>query len=87
MTYYSSNHSFIISEIISGEAVLLVGSIILGDGQFFFYQGLLAQTLTVYRVAREGRGPSFISLYHFHPLINSDTFICNFTSEMTIPYF
>ena len=29
-----SNHSFIISEILSGEAVLLIGLIILRDGKF-----------------------------------------------------
>ena len=31
---------------------------------------------------REGR-PSFIPLYHFHPLTNIQTFICNFACEMT----
>ena len=34
---------------------------------FFFYQGFLSQTLTIHGVAGEGRGPSFIPLYHFHP--------------------
>ena len=44
---------------------------------FFFYQGFLSRTLTIHRTAREGRGPSFIPLYHFHPLMNIETFICN----------
>ena len=34
----------------------------------FFYQGFLSQTLTIHRTAVEGRGPSFIPLYHLHPL-------------------
>ena len=37
---------------------------------FFFYQGFLSRTLTTHRTAGEGRGPSFIPLYHFHPLTN-----------------
>ena len=35
----------------------------------------------------KGGGPSFIPIYHFHPLTNIQTFICNFTREMTITYF
>ena len=35
----------------------------------------------------KGRGPFFIPLYHFHPLTNIQTFICNFAREMTIAYF
>ena len=34
----------------------------------------------------ERGGPSFIPLYHFHPLTNIETFICNFGCEMTITY-
>ena len=45
---------------------------------FFFYQGFLSRTLTTHRIAGEDRGPSFIPLYHFHPLTNIETFICNF---------
>ena len=52
----------------------------------FFYQGFLP-TLTIHRTAGEGRGPSFIPLYHFHPLTNIETFICNFACEMTMTYF
>ena len=33
---------------------------------FFFYQGFFLQTLTTHRTAGEGRGPSFIPLYHEH---------------------
>ena len=54
---------------------------------FFLYQSFLSQTLKIHRTAGEGRGPSFIPLYHFHPLTNIDTFICNFACEMTITYF
>ena len=36
---------------------------------------------------RGGEGPSFIPLYHFHPLTNIETFICNFACEMTITHF
>ena len=54
---------------------------------FFFYQGFLSRTLTIHRTAGEGKGPSFIPLYHFHPLTNIQTFICNFACEMTITYF
>ena len=54
---------------------------------FFFYQGFPSRTLATHRTAREGRGPSFIPLYHFHPLTNIQTFICNFACEMTITYF
>ena len=54
---------------------------------FFFYQGFLLQTLTTHRATGEGRGPSFIPLYHFQPLTNIQTFICNFACETTITYF
>ena len=49
----------------------------------FFYQGFLSQTLTIDRIAGEGKGPSFIPLYHFHPLTNIQIFIGNFACEMT----
>ena len=54
---------------------------------FFFLSGFLPQTLKIHRAAGEGRGPSFIPLYHFHPLTNIETFICNFACEMNITYF
>ena len=54
---------------------------------FFFYQDFLSQTLATHRTAGEGRGPSINPLYHFHPLTNIQTFICNFACEMTITYF
>ena len=40
---------------------------------FFFYQGFFSQTLTIHRTAGEGRGPSFIPLYHFYLLTNIET--------------
>ena len=36
---------------------------------FFLLSGFSSQTLAIHRTAGEGRGPSFIPLYHFHPLI------------------
>ena len=54
---------------------------------FFFYQGFFSRSLTTHRTAGEGRGPSLIPLYHFHPLTNIQTFTCNFAREMTITYF
>ena len=53
----------------------------------FFYQGFLSRTRTIHRTAGEGRGPFFIPLYHFHPLMNIQTFICNFACENTIHIF
>ena len=44
-------------------------------------------TLATHRTAGEKRGPSFIALYHFHPLTNIQTFTYNFVREMTIIYF
>ena len=44
---------------------------------FFLYQGFLSQTLTTHRTAGEGRGLFFLPLYHFHPLTNIQTFMCN----------
>ena len=43
---------------------------------FFFYQGFLSRTLTTHRTAGEGRGPSFIPLYHFHLLTNIYLQLC-----------
>ena len=36
---------------------------------------------------KKGGNHLFILLYHFHPLTNIQTFICNFACEMTITYF
>ena len=41
---------------------------------FFFCQKFLSRKLTTHMTAGEGRGPSFIPLYHFHPLTNIQTF-------------
>ena len=54
---------------------------------FFCYQGYLhSHWRFTGQQGKEG-GPSFIPLYHFHPLTNIETFICNFACEMTITYF
>ena len=58
-----------------------------GGGFFFFCQGLLSRTMATQRTAGEGRGPSFIPLYHSHPLTNIQAFIYNFACEITITYF
>ena len=39
----------------------------------FFLSRFSSQTLTIHRTAGEERGPSFIPLYHFHPLTNIET--------------
>ena len=57
------------------------------DFKIYWNEGFLSRTLPSHRTAREGTGPSFIPLYHFHPLTNIQTFICNFVCEMTITYF
>ena len=54
---------------------------------FFFLSGVSSQTLTIHRTAEEGRGASFIPLYHFYPLTNIETFICGFACEMIITFF
>ena len=48
---------------------------------FFFLSGFFSQTLATHRTTGEGRRPSFIPLYQFHPLTNIETFICNFACE------
>ena len=53
---------------------------------FFFLSGFSSQTLTIHRTAREGRGPSPIPLYHFHPLTDIETLIRNLVGEMTIAH-
>ena len=65
----------------------LIALLAVGCRTRFFLLGFLSQTLTIHRTAGEGRGPSFIPFYHFHPLTNIQTFICNFACEMTITYF
>ena len=52
-----------------------------------FIGGFSSQTLTIHGTAGEGRGPSFIPLFHFHLLTNIEAFICNSACEMIIPYF
>ena len=64
----------------------------LNEGTFyiiilFFLSEFSSQTVAIHRTAGEGRWPSFIPLYHFHPLTNIEIFICNFACEMTITYF
>ena len=54
---------------------------------FFFLSGFSSQILKIHRTAGEGRRPSFIPLYHFQPLTNIETFICNVACEMTITHF
>ena len=51
---------------------------------FFFLSGFSSQTQDY---SQDSRGPFFIPLYHFHPLTNIETLICNFACEMTTTYF
>ena len=66
---------------------LLKTSIIFIMKTFFLFLGFFSRTLTTHRTKGEGRGPSFIPLYHSHLHTNIQTFICNFACEMTITYF
>ena len=50
------------------------------ENVFFFF-------FTDTEVFQDSRGPSFITLYHFHPPTNIETFICNFACEMAVTYF
>ena len=50
----------------------------------FFSIRIFFHGLTTHRTAGELKGPSFIPLYHFHPLMNIQIYICNFACEMTI---
>ena len=54
--------------------------------RYFFYPRFLSRTQTTHRTAGEGRGPSFIPLYHFRPLMNIQTIICNFVCERWLPH-
>ena len=58
------------------------GNAVLTD--FFFYEGFLSRTLTTHRPPGEGKGTSFILIYHFCLLMNMQTFNCNFACKMTI---
>ena len=49
----------------------------------FFSIRVFFHGLTTHRTAGELKGPSFIPLYHFHPLMNIQIYICNFACEMT----
>ena len=58
-----------------------------GQNNFFFLTGFSFTDTDNSQDSRGREGTIFIPLYHFHPLINIQTFICNFASEMTITYF
>ena len=51
---------------------------------YFFLSGISFADTDNSQTSREREG---ILLYHFHPLTNMQTFICNFACEMTITYF
>ena len=55
----------------------------------FFIQSFLffSQAVTIYRTAREERGPPFTPPYHFHQLTKHQTFTCIFAREITITHF
>ena len=71
------NVSFAIESFVTYEKGLIMMLL------FFFYQGFLTRILATHRTAGGGRGPSFIPLFHFHPLTNIQIFICNFACEIT----
>ena len=53
----------------------------------FFYQDFSSRTLTTHKTVAERRISSFIPLYHLHSLTSIQTFIFNFTCDITIKYF
>ena len=53
----------------------------------FFLSGFSFTDTDNSQGSRGRRGPSFIPLYHFDPLTNIQTFICNFAREITITCF
>ena len=53
----------------------------------FLSQGFLSRTLMTHRTAGEGRGQSFIPLYHFNPPTNIHTFILDLCSQDGYPMF
>ena len=53
----------------------------------FLSQGFLSRTLMTHRTAGEGRGQSFIPLYHFNPPTNIHTFILDLCSQDDYPMF
>ena len=59
--------------------LLLLLSILL---LLLFLSEFFSWTLTTHGTSGEGRAPSFIPLYHFHPLKNIQTLICTFACEM-----
>ena len=61
--------------------------LLISSNNFFVYQGFLSRTLMTHRTTGEGRGPSLIPLYYFHPLTNIQSFTWNFACEMTIHIF
>ena len=61
--------------------------LLISSNNFFVYPGFLSRTLMTHRTTGEGKGPSFIPLYYFHPLTNIQSFTWNFACEMTIHIF
>ena len=53
----------------------------------FFSIRVFFHGLTTHRTAGELKGPSFIPLCHFHPLMNIQIYICNSACEMIVTYF
>ena len=70
-----------------------------GEGRVTTHRTAGEGRVTTHRTAGEGRGSRgsrgsrgrerdhLIPIYHFHPLTNIETFICNFAREMIITYF
>ena len=54
---------------------------------FFFSIGVFFHAHWQLTGQQRKGGDQLIPLYHFHPLTNIQTFICNFAREMTITYF
>ena len=54
---------------------------------FFFLSGFFFTDTSDSQDSRRMEGTIFFPLCHFHPLTNIQTFICNFTCEMTLHTF
>ena len=72
ITFFCKKHFFIIIIIIIIIYIIII----------IIFSGFFSWTPTTHRTSGEGRAPSFIPLYHFHPLKNIQTLICTFACEM-----
>ena len=83
-------HSLNDYNVVENAAAATFPSLLLGNKLFFSFFFLSRFFFTDTDNSQDSRGKEgtfFIPLYHFHPLTNIQTFMCNFAREMTITYF